>query len=203
MIRFLKGKIADKEEGYVILDLNGMGFGLETPIQVSAQLPDTGTEVQLYTHLRFSEDGIYLFGFMTQSERDIFELLVSTSGLGPRMGLAILSAMPVEDFIRAVVEQNMPVLTTIPGIGKKKAERLIVELKDKIALFVSLAPSSSREESPEITEHQRIRINDAIEALISLGMKANEATKAIYCAFRELGPDTTTTDLIKLGLKYK
>ena len=92
----------------------------------------------------------------------------------------------------------------LSGIGKKKAERIIVELKDKISLFsTAMAGAAGKEDRPEMSDEQRMRINDAIEALISLGMKANDATKAIYGAFKEIGPDTTTTDLIKLGLKYK
>jgi Holliday junction DNA helicase RuvA len=203
MIRFIKGKLVRTEEGFAVIDVNGIGIGLETPLHVCEALSEAGEDVQLHTYLRFGEDGMSLFGFLSETERDIFEMLVSTSGIGPRMGLAILSAMPVDDFVHAVMEKNVPTLTMIPGIGKKKAERLIVELKDKIALFSTAMAGSGRDDKPEMSDEHRMRINDAIEALISLGMKANDATKAIYGAFKEIGPDTTTTDLIKLGLKYK
>ena len=203
MIRSIRGTLIKKEEGYVLIDVNGICFGLETPTHLAGELPDENSDVRVHTLLHFTEDGFSLFGFATEHQRDIFELLISTSGIGPRMGLAILSAMPVDEFIQAVMEQNIPTLTRIPGIGRKKAERIIVELKDKISLYTTGIEGVTKEHEAEITDAQRMRINDAIEALISLGMKPNDATKAIYTAFKELGSNTTTTDLIKLGLKYK
>ncbi len=203
MIWFVRGVLKNKEEGFVIIDVNGIGLGMETPTTLASELPDTGEEVELYTYLRFSEDGLSLFGFGSNKERDVFELLVKTSGIGPRLGIAILSALPLDEFVQGVIDKNIPTLTKIPGIGKKKAEKIIVELKDKISLFATALTGEPSKQEPQISEDQRMRINDAIEALIALGMKANEATKAIYGAYKELGPDITTTDLIKRGLKYK
>ncbi len=203
MIRFIKGVITHKEEDFVIIDVNGIGIGVEIPSHIAKDIPEEGEAVQLQTYFRMSDDGIALYGFLSTRERDIFDLLVNTSGLGPRMGLAILSSLPVDEFVQAVLDQNMPTLTKIPGIGKKKAERIIVELKDKMKLYKSAITPSKEEEESEISSTQRMRINDAIEALISLGMKPNDATKSIYSAFKELGPNVSTTDLIKVGLKYK
>ncbi|MCD6385123.1 Holliday junction branch migration protein RuvA [Candidatus Sumerlaeota bacterium] len=203
MIRFIKGNLAKKEDGFLIVEVNGIGVGVEIPTPIVSQLPEVGSTIELHTYLRMGDDGLALYGFLSPKERDIFEILINTSGLGPRMSLAILSALPIDEFVQAILDKNIPMLTKIPGIGKKKAERIIVELKDKISLYSTAMAETPEEQKLEISEKQRVRINDAIEALISLGMKPNEATKAIYSAFRELGSNTTTTELIKLGLKYK
>lgn len=205
MIRFIKGRLAKKEDGFLIVEINGIGIGVEIPTPVVSHLPEVGKTIELYTHLRMSDEGLMLYGFLSPKERDIFEILINTSGLGPRMSLAILSALPIDEFVQAILDKNIPMLTKIPGIGKKKAERIIVELKDKVSLYATAMAETEpqKEQKLQISETQRVRINDAIEALISLGMKPNEATKAIYSAFRELGPNSTTAELIKLGLKYK
>ncbi len=205
MIKFLQGKLNKKTDEFIIVDVNGIGLEIEVPKPLVPRLPEEGSTISLHTYLRFAEDGFSLFGFENSNERDIFELLINTSGLGPRMSMAIISSMPLEDFVQAILDKNVPVLTTIPGIGKKKAEHIILELRDKISLYTTAmaARVEQKSERDELTEAQRSKINDAIEALIALGIKPNEATKAIYNAFKELGANASTTELIKLGLKYK
>lgn len=203
MIKFIRGKLLKKFDEFIIVDNNGIGLEIEVPETLAAKLPAEGQTIELHTYLRFSDDGFSLFGFSNTTERDIFELLINTSGLGPRMSMGILSSMPVAEFVQAVLDKNIPALTSIHGIGKKKAEQIIFELKDKISRYAPAAAVSATEEKPEISERQRSRINDAIEALISLGFKPTEATKAIYSSFKELGAEATISELIKLGLKFK
>ncbi|MCX7765655.1 MAG: Holliday junction branch migration protein RuvA, partial [Candidatus Sumerlaeia bacterium] len=112
MIKFLQGKLLKKVDEFIIVDVNGIGLEIEVPKTLVPRLPAEGSPISLHTYLRFAEDGFSLFGFENSSERDIFELLINTSGLGPRMSMAIISSMPLEDFVQAILDKNVPALTT-------------------------------------------------------------------------------------------
>ncbi len=202
MIEFIRGKVIEKEKGHIIIDVNGIGFGIEVSNTTLTSIPSPNEEVSVYTHLHYTENDISLFGFATKTEKDIFEILISVSGIGPKMSLAILSAMPIEKFAEAVIAKREDILTDIPGVGKKTAERLIVELKDKVQKFFK----KSNLELPSLDEFPQSFspiINDAISALINLGLKPQAASSAIRKAFRKLGETSTTEDLIKEGLKFR
>lgn len=199
MIEYLKGKLLYKDKDHIVLDVNGVGYGIDIPLPTYNSLGDIGDDAELFIHLHLREDILKLFGFSSVEERDIFEIFLNISGIGPRTSLVILSTIPPEDFVRAILSNDLNILTQIPGIGKKTAERLIVELKDKVG---SIALPSSKH-PVEIKESHRTRINDAIAALISLGCKPLTANKSVNKAFEILGEDASTEDLVKEGLKHR
>lgn len=167
MIATLHGKIQARTEDALIVNVGGVGFRVRVPTNTLANLGAVGSEVQLFTHLHVREDEIALYGFATEDERNLFETLLTVSGIGPKVGLGILSAAPADTLRIAIAQGNLDVLTAIPGIGKKTAQRLILELKGKIDV-------SGLGEVSELTPLDK----DVIDALINLGYSAAEATRA-------------------------
>ena len=201
MIEFIKGEIRYKNIGHVVIDCGGVGYGLDISLATYEDLPEKGKECELFTLLYVREDAFRLFGFSTPEERDIFEVLIATSGIGPKLSLAILSNMPIGDFSRAIAERNVHLLTKIPAIGKKTAERLCVELKDKLKTFQQTGKAALAGISEEAGGGTPVE--DAISALIALGVKPAVAGAAIHRAGRKLGDDATTEELIREGLKHR
>jgi holliday junction DNA helicase RuvA len=136
MIAYLRGKLIQKDPARVILDVNGVGYEIFVPLTTFSSLPDTGAEVAIDVHTHVREDIIALYGFSTRRERAIFEKLMTISGIGPKLAVTILSGGSVEDLVAAIKRSDLPRLTAIPGVGKKTAERIILELKDKLQDFV-------------------------------------------------------------------
>lgn len=171
MIGQLSGQLAQKLPGEIIVDVGGVGYQIFIPLNVFYRLPEVGAPVrlQIYTHLR--EDALQLFGFHDAGEKQVFLLLTGVSGIGPKLALNILSGIAAEDLARALKEGDQVRLLAIPGVGKKLAERMIVELKDK---FATLRPPSSAK--PEIASQLE---HDAISALMNLGYKRPEAEKTV------------------------
>lgn len=167
MIATLHGKIQARTEDALIVNVGGVGFRVRVPTNTLANLGAVGSEVQLFTHLHVREDEISLYGFATEDERNLFETLLTVSGIGPKVGLGILSAAPADTLRIAIAQGNVDMLTAIPGIGKKTAQRLILELKGKIDV-------SGLGEVSELTPLDK----DVIDALINLGYSAAEATRA-------------------------
>ena len=201
MIEFIKGDLRYKNIGHVVVECGGVGYGLDISLATYEDLPEPGKECELFTLLYVREDAFRLFGFSSTEERDIVEVLIATSGIGPKLSLAILSNMPISDFSRAIAERNIHLLTKIPAIGKKTAERLCVELKGKLKAFQEVdragpsgIPGESGGGSP---------VEDAISALIALGVKPAVAGGAVHKASRDLGDDATVEQLIREGLKYR
>lgn len=179
MIGRLNGKILEKQPPYLLLDVNGVGYELEAPMSTFYNLPVDQEAVILYTHLLVREDAQILYGFSDPSERDMFRGLLKINGVGAKMALAILSGMSGAEFCHCVRNGDVKLLTRIPGIGKKTAERLIVEMKDRLdKLFgdhsggVELTPAAK-------TEHRHEPVADAVEALIALGYKPPEASRMV------------------------
>lgn len=199
MIEYLQGILITKETDHIIVNVNGVGYGIDIPLSTYNNIGEIDEEVKLFIFLYIREDVLKLFGFSTYEERDIFEVFLNTSGIGPKTSISILSTVPPEEFINAILTKNIAVLTKIPGIGKKTAERLIIELSDKVKLF----PLPSTPKSEIKSDVIRGKINDAIDALIALGCKPFIANKAINEALQKLGLDASTEDLIKEGLKYR
>jgi Holliday junction DNA helicase RuvA len=198
MIAFLRGKLVEALPTHVILDVNGVGYEVYIPVSSYEKLPKIGSEVVLLTHLSIREDAHVLYGFVTQEERDLFRLLINTvSGIGPKIALNILSGMSPVAFKGAVASGDVKALSKISGVGKKTAERIVVELKDKIGTAGTWeAESARRGLSPDDQ-----KINDAVLALIALEFNRDEAYKAVREAFNQLGANATVEELVRTSLR--
>ena len=187
MIGYIAGTLKDKKAPMVLIDVHGVGYELLCSMTTIYALPEVSSAVNLLTHFVVREDAQLLYGFNTNLERDLFRLLIKVNGVGPKMALAVLSGMTPDNFIATVNQQDSARLTKVPGIGKKTAERLIVEIKDKINTFDCnpLGQQSSDED-------------DAISALVALGYKAKEASESVRKIYVE-GYDSQR--LIKLALQ--
>jgi Holliday junction DNA helicase RuvA len=194
MIAHLKGQLAYKSPEYTIVDVNGVGYQVFTPLSTYYALPNLGQTVSLKIHTRVREDELKLFGFLTEQEQTIFQKLITINKVGPRLALGILSGMSPADFISAVMNNDAARLSTIPGVGKKTAERLTLEMKDKLADL-----ALGMQHHPEATQKQGF-YDDALSALINLGYKKPEAEKALKTIYNQNGKDANLEDLIKESL---
>lgn len=175
MIALLTGQIAYKSIDHVILDVGGVGYRLQIPLSSYYVLPEEGN-VRLFVHTHVREDAIHLFGFLAQEEKDLFLLLISVSGIGPKLALNILSHMPVDGLCRALAGGDVKTLSTLPGIGKKTAERLVLELKDKVGRLATTSVLSATAAEPAGTNDT---FDDALSALVNLGYKEAQARKVL------------------------
>jgi len=198
MITSLRGKLVEALPTQVTVEVNGIGYEALIPLSSYDKLPPPGREVKLLTHLAVREDAHVLYGFMTATERELFRLLIHTvSGIGPKIALNILSGISATAFRGAVAGGDVKALSQISGVGKKTAERIVVELKDKIgAAGAWEASSAQRALSPEDQ-----KVNDAVLALIALGFKQTEAHDTVRAALNALGPKATLEDLVRASLK--
>lgn len=181
MIGYLRGKVLLKKAPDLIIDVNGIGYELQASMTTFYQLPEPGLEVSLYTHLSVREDAHVLYGFYNLTERELFRSLIKVNGVGPKLALAILSGASPDEFITAVMQQDTTRLTALPGIGKKTAERLIIEMRDRLKDQVSdiaytglPASASNKPVNPS-----RVAQQEAISALVALGYKPPEASYVI------------------------
>lgn len=197
MITFLEGALVEALPTYVVVGVQGVGYHVNIPLSSYDKLPPTGQGIKILTHLAIREDAHVLYGFMSSAERDLFRLLVNhVSGIGPKTALDVLSGMSVTNFKAAVVNGDAGLLAKIKGIGKKTAERIIVELKDKVGVAAAWeAASASHAPSAEETQ-----INDAVLALIALGYKQVDAHKAVKQIWDKSG-STNSEDLVRGALK--
>lgn len=198
MISFLHGRLIEALPTQVVIDVQGVGYEALIPLSSYDKLPQPGNEVKLLTHLAVREDAHVLYGFMTAPERDLFRLLINTvSGIGPKIALNVLSGISVAAFRGAVATGDVKALSQISGVGKKTAERIVVELKDKIgAAGAWEAASAQRALSAEDQ-----KLNDAVLALMALGFKQIEAHDSVRKAQGTLGPAVTVEDLVRACLK--
>ena len=171
MIAFITGTIEEKSENGVVINCNGMGYEVQTSTATLSSLPLVGEECKIYTYLQVKEDGISLFGFTTVDERELFYKLISVSGVGPKMAITVLSGMNISDLIVSILKEDTTALSRIKGLGKKTAERVCLELKDK------LTPVGGVLIDDNIIEINENVLDDACEALISLGLSKNEALR--------------------------
>jgi Holliday junction DNA helicase RuvA len=179
VIARLSGTVLDLRTDRLVLDVNGVGYDLAIPLGTFSALPPVGEKAVVHVHTHVREDALLLFGFATAQEKYVFERLISVSGIGPRVALTVLSGLPLPDLVRAIASQNARVLATIPGVGKKLAERLGLELKEKLAGFGAAgAPSPAGKASA---------VEDAIGALENLGYKVAQAEQAVEKAVRDVG----------------
>src|SRR6266481_1692664 len=197
MITFLDGKLVSALPTQAIVDVGGVGYEVLIPLSSYDKLPSTGQDVRILTHLHVREDAHVLYGFMAPAERDLFRLLVNNvSGIGPKLALAVLSGMSVNNFKGAVVNSDVATLSKISGLGKKTAERIVLELKDKVGVTAAWeAASAAHAPTPE-----QERANEAVLALIALGYKQVEAHRIIR-DLQEKERDKSAEELVKLALK--
>lgn len=198
MIGHLRGRLAAKHPPQLVVDVGGVGYEVEAPMSTFYGLPSVGAEVSLHTHLVVREDAHVLFGFGTERERALFRELIKVSGVGPRIALAILSGVTADEFHRCVEAQDVARLVTVPGIGRKTAERLVIEMRDRLSGDeLAAVPGFTPESATGGAE------GEAFSALVALGYKPAEASRLIKAAGASTAADTTATteDLIRRALQ--
>lgn len=197
MIGFLRGTLADKGDGYIIIDVNGVGYQVYVPANTTAYLNAEGEEVLVYTSMMVREDDVSLFGFSGKGELDAFKKLIGVSGVGPKAAISILSAFTLDQLKQAIVFEDAKALQRANGIGKKSAERIVLELKDK---FTAQAPDGTYLDADAAGQAQAASGGraEAISALVALGYSRGEATSALASVTDK---DLTTEEYIKRALK--
>ena len=201
MIAHLSGTLLSKQATSVIVDVSGVGYEVNIPLSTFYDLEDLGSTVQLriYTHVR--EDAIQLYGFKTARERELFLKVISVTGIGPKLGITLLSGMSADEMIASIRTNNLARLTLIPGVGRKTAERLILELREKVAELSSAQLEEELGAKPEAGEPTEDTVRaDALSALLNLGYQRSAAEKAIDAALGE-GGDVTVESILRRGLK--
>ena len=199
MISYIKGELyhIDSEQDVVTIDVSGVGYGIFVPNQVLSQLPRVGAEVLLHTYLNVREDAMQLYGFLTRDDLEIYKLVIGVSGIGPKSGLNILSIMSPDELRFAVIAGDVKAISKAPGIGKKTAEKLIIELKDKLKM-----PSLTEESEfalPKATQMRDTTVQtEAVQALIALGYGSTESLRAVRNVMTE---DMLVEDVLKAALK--
>lgn len=201
MIAQLAGTLVSRDQGSVVVEVGGVGFDVEVPASTVRSLPPDGERVTFHTLLLVREEEIRLFGFATQDEKRLFLILTGLQRVGIRIALDILSALPVEDFRAAVVSENTQVLTQIPGVGKKTAERIIFELKGRLEELPVGAAKPKLEAYPLFPPGEKYE--QAIQAMLSLGTRLTVAQRAVRKAYEELGADASLEDLIREALRHR
>ncbi len=198
MITFLRGKLVGALPTQATIEVNGVGYEVLIPLSSFDKLPAPGAEVQILTHLAIREDAHVLYGFMTAAERDLFRLLIHTvSGIGPKIALNVLSGMNPVALRGAVANGDVKALSQISGVGKKTAERIVVELKDKMGAAGAWEASSAQRALSDADQ----KVNDGVLALMALGFKQPEAHDAIRASQAALGAQASVEELVRASLK--
>jgi Holliday junction DNA helicase RuvA len=198
MIASLHGTIVRKSPTEIVIDVRGVGYGVSIPLSTFEVLGDLNTQVSLFTYLHVREDALQLFGFVSEEERNLFKLLISVTGIGPKMGQSILSGISGAELRNAIIQGNSAMLTSVPGVGRKLAERLVLELRDKIG---KVSPGSSLLAAS--TEAQTQIRSEALLALTSLGYNRAAAERAIRLAIKDNSSVEASIELlIKAALRH-
>ena len=179
MISYLKGTLEALEEDKVVIDVGGIGYGVFMSGQATGLLPSIGKEVKIHTYLNVKEDAMQLYGFLTKDDLEVFKLLIGVNGIGPKGGLGVLSALSPDELRFAVMSSDVKAICQAPGIGKKTAEKLILELRDKLRLEDALEHLASENEVQGAAAYQGEVQSDAVQALVALGYGSTEALKAV------------------------
>jgi len=191
MIGRIRGKLVEKQAPSLVIDVNGVGYELEASLNSISQLPGLGEQVLLYTHLAVREDAHTLYGFVNKEERELFRLLLKVSGVGAKLALTLLSGMSVEQFCRYVADDDTAAFVRLPGVGKKTAQRLLIELRDRL-------PAWSKSTSPPAAGGGRAVRQEAVHAMVSLGYKQAEAERLIQGVYDD---NLESEDLIRRALQ--
>ena len=204
MIGRLSGKILEKQPPQLLLDVNGVGYEIQASMTTFYELPELSQTVTLHTHLVVREDAQILYGFITDQERLFFRQLIKINGVGPKLALTILSGISSVEFVQAVQNDDVSRLVRLPGIGKKTAERLIVEMRDRITQWIAESDNTNIDKNLDLSNQEALSqqnnspVQEAISALISLGYKQTDANKMVSRLNKE---NQTSEQLIKLALK--
>ena len=199
MIAFVKGFIEDISEENVVIDTGNIGYNLKISTGTAARLPGIGAEVKLYTYTCVREDSFSLFGFLSRDDLEIFKKLITVNGIGPKGGLAILSVMKADSLRFAIISGDAVSIAKAPGIGKKTAERVILDLKDKISLEDTLVHREMQAELHPFGQAQSHAQNEAVEALVALGYSGQDALQAVKGVM--ITEDMDVETILKLALK--
>jgi len=199
MYQYLSGKITEKTPAAATLDVNGIGYEVRISVNTFSALPDLGQTAKLLTHFVVREDAQLLYGFATEEERELFRLLLSVSGIGPKMAITLLSGMTIKELKGAISDGSIAVLSSITGIGKKTAERVVVELKDKL-------PRGAGKDSRDIVHDMGVSdqlVDDAVQALVALGYTKQKAKEVVQKVLKaNLGKKLTVEEIIRASLKH-
>lgn len=202
MIGFLTGRIHDKQPPFLWLDVMGVGYEIEAPMSTFYALPDMGETALVYIHTHVREDALLLYGFATEAEKRLYRTLIKANGVGAKMALAILSSMSVSEFVQLVQNADSVGLTRIPGVGKKTADRLVIEMRDRLKELseFDLIAVSAANQTPSQAQVANAAQQSAIAALVSLGYKASQAENMVAEVAKE-SEEYTLEQLIKLALQ--
>ena len=195
MITFLEGKLDEKQLGRVVMDIGGVGYEVSIPLSSYDRLPPEGELCRILTYHHITDADQRLFGFCTEDEREMFSRLLTISGIGPKLAISVLSGLPVRELKSALINGDIKRISSISGIGKKTAERIVVELRDKFSQGEQLDAFAADEGLPG--DH---RLRDAALALGALGHKPDDAAKMVKGVAKQLKPETTVEDLIRMAL---
>lgn len=198
MYAYIKGEIADLSEDNLVLECNNIGYNIRIPLSVAQRLPGIGSFVKIYTYTSVREDAFQLFGFLSRDDLEIYKKLIAVNGIGPKGALSILSAMSADDLRLAIISGDAKAIAKAQGVGNKSAERIILELKDKIALKLSYEENTDLIPAGDLLENSTAK-NEAIEALVSLGYTPTEAVKAVKQL--EITEDMDSGMILKQALK--
>lgn len=193
MIGFLRGRLISKTPQFILMDVGGVGYRVFVSLNTFYRLENENAEQSLFIHTVVRDDAIHLFGFANRREQEVFERLISVSGIGPKVAISILSRINVDDLVTAVTGGDHLKLTAVPGVGRKTAERLILELKDRFLEVIGMPsdlPAAAQEEIQEI-----------LDALVNLGYNKIQAQKALQTARRDLGTDASLEQILKAAIK--
>ena len=182
MIAFLRGNILSKSPTEIVLDVNGVGYGVHISLSTFSALDESESEVKLFTYLHVREDAMMLYGFATEREREIFKMLIGVSGIGPKMAQGILSGMNADEFRNAILSENISSLTSISGVGRKTAERLVMELRDKFGKMEITSPLAISKQTSNVR-------GEVLLALTSLGFTRNDAEQVVRNVLKEANTD--------------
>ncbi len=198
MISYIRGNLAAIEKDKAVVDVHGIGYGIYMPERALGLLPQTGNEVKIHTYLNVREDAMQLFGFLTRDDLAVFKLLIGVSGIGPKGGLGILSHLSADDLRFAVLSGDVKAISATPGIGKKTAEKLIIELKDKLDLEDMLHHAGEEDSAVPAEKLAGSVQSEAVQALVALGYGSTESLKAVKKVKLE---NATVEEVLKEALK--
>lgn len=194
MIGFLNGKLITKTPPLLVLDVQGVGYEIEAPMTTFYNLPAIGEQIKLYTHLVVREDAHILFGFSIETDRVLFRTLIKVNGVGPKLALTILSGLSAEDFHHCITDNNVQALVRLPGVGKKTAERLIIEMRDRLPDLNTTKSGQTGGVPSSLVNNAK---QEAISALVALGYKAQDASKMV----QNISSNNSCEDIIRLALQ--
>jgi Holliday junction DNA helicase RuvA len=197
MIESVRGFLLKKVPTFCVVNCSGIGIGIFISLNTYQNLGEEGSEINLLTYLHVREDALLLYGFYEESEREMFRKLISISGIGPRLTMTILSGLSVMELRKAITSEDVDVLTKIPGIGKKTAQRVILELKEKISLSAPLTYSAI----PGLSPQEKDKVNQALQALVTLGYRQTDAKNVLERTLKKLGNQVSLEDLVKYALQ--